>query len=240
MWCCLAAHVNVFHHGAGIHTRAHTQAFAFTPNHVCMCVRAGGRACVRACVCVRVCVCVCVCVCVRVCVCVCVFDVLLRACMCVRVCACVRVRVRVCACVHVFACMCVYVCACVCCACVCCPSSSHFLSQCISLNSESGMCEKNARPTNRSLCERCPPLPPCSMLTCDAACVRYKIGRLFRTRHIPPGRASTLNFGGAGGSVCGCCSFWIGRLFRTYRNRILSVCPSVCLCVCPLRLVCPI
>ena len=36
------------------------------------------------------------------------------------------------------------------------------------------------------------------MLTCDSAGVLYKNGRLFRTRHIPPGCASTLNFGGAG------------------------------------------
>ena len=60
-------------------------------------VRAGARACVRACVCVCVCVChsVCVCsVCVGVCVCVCV-------CACACVCVCMCVCVCVCVYMHV-------------------------------------------------------------------------------------------------------------------------------------------
>ncbi len=55
--------------------------------------RAGGAACVRACV--RAGVCLCACVCVRLCVCLC-------ACVCVRLCVCVCVcaRARACACLR--------------------------------------------------------------------------------------------------------------------------------------------
>ena len=75
---------------------------------------------------VHVCVCESVCVCVRVCVCVCVRA---RACVCVRVRACVF-----------YVCVCVYL------------LSKHSFSQCITSNSESGICEKNAHSTNSALC----------------------------------------------------------------------------------------
>ena len=120
-----------------------------------------------------------------------------------------------------------------CCVCVRISVTQTFFSQCITSNSQSGICEKTPAWLTVPYVSDAPPAPRAQCwLVMQRVCFT-KTGVFFRSRHMPPGRASTLNIRGAGVSACRCRSLWDGRFFSQIPESNIDIHYFIyCVCMC--------